>query len=143
MKSMRSGQFFILRIDEGEEVISSIASAAEREGLRAAIIASFIGAMRECRLILRKGVEKSIEGHVEAVGNGNITRMGGSPFVHLHVSCGSDRGVWVGHLIEGRAEIFCETALYVLEDPVERVYDKGLAEIGVTVPFRLDIGDGK
>lgn len=130
----------VLRLDEGEEAVSSLVGALQRHGIAAGFIPSFIGALRGCRLILRKGHEEKIESHVEVVGNGNASLYGGKPFVHLHISAGNEKGVWVGHLVEGTVDIFCEAVVVPIGGKLTREYGKALAESGVTVPYVLNLG---
>lgn len=140
MNNRTSGDLVFVRLDEGEEVISSLKQVAVDKGLDAAVILSFVGALRHSRVILRKGVEKDLDHHVEAVGNGNITLLDSEPFVHLHLAIGSDAGAWVGHLVNGIVDVFCEVALLRVDCPIKRRYCKELAEAGITVPFRLELG---
>jgi predicted DNA-binding protein with PD1-like motif len=140
MISHRYGKTLAVRLDEGEEVISSMSSALTRHKINTGVILTFIGALRGCRLILRKGYEKRVESHVEVVGNGNVSIYERKPFVHLHVSAGNDKGVWVGHLTEGTVDIFCEAMILPFTGKMVRKYDKALAESGVTVPYTLDLG---
>jgi len=140
LKAMRAANYIIVRLDPGDEVISSLTEAAKAEGVHSAAILSFVGAIMGCRLILRKGLEKEIPTHVEAVGNGNISCFKGSPMIHLHVSVGSDAGTWVGHLLSGVTDVFCEAVLAEIPAELVRSYSEGLAASGVTVPYVLDIG---
>ncbi|MDH7556309.1 MAG: PPC domain-containing DNA-binding protein [Candidatus Methanosuratincola sp.] len=140
MKSIRAEDLIVIRLDEGEEVISSLKAVAKDERIHSAVILSFVGALKYSKVIVRKGVEKEISLHVEAVGNGNMTALNGEPFVHLHVALGNDDGSWVGHLLKGIVDIFCEVALQPMPFEVCRAYDSDLAEKGVTVPFRLELG---
>ncbi|MBC7127351.1 MAG: DNA-binding protein [Candidatus Methanosuratus sp.] len=140
MRSVRAEDLIIIRLDEGEEVISSLKAVAKDEGINSAVIISFVGALKHSKLIVRKGVEKEISLHVEAVGNGNVTVLNGEPFVHLHVALGNDGGTWVGHLLKGIVDIFCEVAMLPMPFEARRGYDSSLAEKGVTVPFRLELG---
>lgn len=138
MKTKRSKDILVIRLDEDEEVISSIAKAVASEGISSGVISSFVGALKECRLILRKGLEKSISTHMEVIGNGNISRYKGAPLVHLHVAAGSDKGIWIGHLTEGIVDVFCEIAITPTDLKMIRRYDQSLADSGVTVPYILD-----
>lgn len=140
MNSIRAENLMVIRLDEGKEAISSLKDIARDEQLRSAVILSFVGALKYSKLIVRKGVEKEICLHAEAVGNGNISLLNGEPFIHLHVALGNDDGSWVGHLLKGTVDIFCEVVLQIMPLEVRRVYDVDLAEKGVTVPFRLDLG---
>ncbi len=130
----------MVRLDEGEEAVSSLAGALQQHSIHAGFVPTFIGAMRDCRLILRKGHEEVLESHVEVVGNGNVSFYEGKPLVHLHVSAGNDRGVWVGHLVRGTVDIFCEAVVVPVHGTMVRSYGKALAESGVTVPYILDFG---
>jgi len=136
---MRADNYLIVRLDQGDEVIPSLTDAVKAEGIRSAAVISFVGALKGCRLILRKGLEKDIDTHVEAVGNGNISYFRGSPMVHLHVSVGSDAGTWVGHLLRGVTDVFCEVVIVALPAELVRSYSKALAVSGVTVPYVLDL----
>jgi predicted DNA-binding protein with PD1-like motif len=129
-----------VRLDEGEEAVSSLVGVLRKHGITAGIIPSFIGALGDCRLILRKGHEEKIGSHVEVVGNGNVSLYEGKPFVHIHVSAGNDRGAWVGHLVEGTVDIFCEAMIIPLSGAMTRKYGKALSESGVTVPYILELG---
>ena len=138
MKSRRLQNIVIIRLDQGEEVISTLQKVLTSEGVQSGVICSFVGALRDCRLILRKGLEKTVQNHVEAVGSGNISQYEGQTFIHLHLSVGNDLGTWVGHLNEGIVDIFCEAAVIPVEPKMVRNYDKTLADGGVTVPYVLD-----
>jgi predicted DNA-binding protein with PD1-like motif len=140
MISQRYNEALAVRLDEGEEAISSLVIALQRHNITAGVIPTFIGALRGCRLILRKGHEERLESHVEVVGNGNVSLYEGMPFVHLHVSAGNDKGVWVGHLVEGTVDIFCEAMVIPISGTLKRKYGKALAESGVTVPYVLEFG---
>jgi predicted DNA-binding protein with PD1-like motif len=138
MKAKSTANMLIIRLDENDEVISSIKDIMKSEGLVSGIVVSFVGALKSCRLILQKGLEKTVKTHVEAVGNGNLSYFNGEPFVHIHVSTGNNQGVLVGHLLEGVVDVFCEIAIIPLEMKLTRKYEASLAESGVTVPYILD-----
>lgn len=139
MKTKSAGNVLIVRLDEDDEVVSSIKDIMKHEELVSGIVVSFIGALKSCRLILKKGLEESVKTHMEAVGNGNLSYYKGEPFVHIHVSAGSDKGVLVGHLLEGVVDVFCEIAIIPTEMRLTRKYETSLAESGVTVPYILDL----
>lgn len=139
MKKMRAGSYLVVRLDPDEEVVSSLSQVVNDEKIRSAVIVSFVGALKGGRLILRKGLERDVTNHVEAVGNGNISYYNGEPFVHIHASVGNDDGAWVGHLLRGITDIFCEIVLAPTPAPLVRKYSKKLEESGVTVPYELDM----
>jgi len=138
MKIKRLGNLLVVRLDENEEVISSLGKTVEGEGLASGVILSMIGARKNCRLILKKGLEQSFNTHMEILGNGNLSSYEEKPFLHIHVSAGSGDSVWVGHLLEGVVDIFCEIIIMPIEGELVRKYNSSLAESGVTVPFELD-----
>lgn len=140
MRSIRAENLMVIRLDQGEEAISSLKTIARNEKFGSAVILSFVGALNYSKVIVRKGVEKEICLHTEVVGNGNISFYNGEPFIHLHVSLGNDDGSWVGHLLKGIVDIFCEVVLQIMPFEIRRGYDVDLAEKGVTVPFRLELG---
>jgi predicted DNA-binding protein with PD1-like motif len=138
LKIKRAQNILIIRIDEDEEVISSISEALSSKGIDSGIIISFVGALKYCQLILKKGLEKSITTHMEVVGNGNVSRYKEAPFVHLHVAAGSGKDFWVGHLTRGIVDIFCEVAIIPIELKMIRKYKQSLADSGITIPYILD-----
>jgi predicted DNA-binding protein with PD1-like motif len=138
VKLLHLQNIIIVRLDEGEEVVSTLKKALATEGVQSGVISSFVGALRDCNLILRKGLERTIPDHVEAVGSGNISLYEGQLFIHLHLSIGNDKGTWVGHLNKGFVDVFCEAAVIPVEPRLFRSFDRGLADGGVTVPYVLD-----
>ncbi|MBC7112794.1 MAG: DNA-binding protein [Candidatus Methanomethyliales bacterium] len=140
MKVKKSGRELAILLEEDEEVISSLVKACSSEGITSGTILSCVGALKRSRLILRKGLEKTITQHLEVVGNGNISQHNGKPFVHLHLAAGSETGSWVGHLIEGVVDVFCEVIIMENDISMVREYDEILLERGVTVPYKLKFG---
>jgi len=136
------GELLAVRLDEGDEVISSLTEALLSHKVTTGVIPTFIGALGDCRIILRKGHEERIRSHVEVVGNGNVSLYRGRPFIHLHIAAGNEGGMWVGHLNEGTVDIFCEAMILPLVGQMRRIYGRALARSGVTVPFILDLERG-
>jgi predicted DNA-binding protein with PD1-like motif len=140
MKIKKGSNVLAIRLDEGEEVISSIKEAALSHDVNAGVIASFAGALKGCHLILGKGLDRSIQAHVEVSGNGNISMYEGNPHVHLHVAAGNYSGSWAGHLTDGIVDVFCEAFIIPVDLEMTRRYDKSLASSGVAVPYILEFG---
>jgi predicted DNA-binding protein with PD1-like motif len=141
LKAKKYGREVAVLLEEDEEVISSLVEACSSEGITSGTILSCVGALKSARLILRKGLEKTITQHLEVVGNGNISQYSGKPFVHLHLAAGSEAGSWVGHLIEGVVDVFCEVIIMESDISMVREYDEALVERGVTVPYKLKLGE--
>ncbi|MGC8936026.1 MAG: PPC domain-containing DNA-binding protein [Candidatus Methanomethylicaceae archaeon] len=143
MEINASGMELAVLLEEDEEVISSIAKACLSRGIFCGTIVSCVGALKSARLVLKKGLEKTINQHLEIVGNGNISLYEGRPFIHLHISAGGgESGTWVGHLIEGVVDVFCEFVILKSKIPMSRGFDKTLLDKGVTVPYKLKLGEG-
>ncbi|MEM4157608.1 MAG: DNA-binding protein [Candidatus Methanomethylicaceae archaeon] len=141
MEVKKSGKELVVLLEEGDEVISSLEEACSLEGVKYGTILSCVGALKSSRLIIRKGLEKTIFQHLEVVGNGNVSLYNGKPFVHLHLAAGGESGSWVGHLLEGIVDVFCEVIIVENEVCMVREYDKALLEKGVTVPYKLRLGE--
>lgn len=141
MEVKSSGKEVVIRLDEGEEVISSIVEAVLSEKIISGTIVSCVGALKSSRLILRKGLARTITHHLEVVGNGNISQYKGRPLVHLHLAVGGEVGTWVGHLLEGVVDVFCEVVILKNEVQMVREHDKSLEVKGVTVPYILKFGE--
>jgi len=97
------GRVFVIRLEDGEDLIESIQRFVAKKGVAAGMI-HFLGALKEGRLItgpqeptIPPGppfVEK-LEGAWETFGVATIyPRDGGEPTVHIHASAGhSDRAL--------------------------------------------------
>lgn len=113
------GDTCVLRLEPGEELVQSIAAVCEAEHVRAGYVASAVGALRSAtvglydlgeRCFLARALEKPLE---LAALSGNIGRMAGEVYLHLHaVLADRDAAVYGGHLSEAvvsaTAEIFLQ-----------------------------------
>ncbi len=108
----------VLRLDPDDEICAGIMEVAERENIALANV-SGIGAV--CNMTVgvydvsqKKYMKNTYEGALEIVSlTGNISRMNGESYLHLHMSAGDEQGrVFGGHLnssvISGTAEIFID-----------------------------------
>ena len=139
MQYRRSRDYIVLRLDEGDEVISGITGVCAKENFQAGVILSFVGALKECELVFREGCRRSFEEHFEVNGNGNITTMNNEVKVHLHIVAGNDMNVRSGHLVTGIVTIFCEVVIKKLEGlEMVRTLDKSLDPQMVLFPYRLN-----
>lgn len=105
-----------LRVDRGEEVMEKIRELAEKENIRTGKIEG-IGAADYLSVGLYDVGKKQFIGHeynepleITAL-VGNITRMDGKPYLHVHITAADSENHAVGgHLnavrISGTAEIF-------------------------------------
>jgi predicted DNA-binding protein with PD1-like motif len=130
MKWRREGSRVFIRLQLGDEVHSSLAEVAGREGVSGGWF-SGIGAASEVELgyyhLDRKDYDRTlVEGDVEfASASGSLGLVDGKPFVHLHAVV-SDRECVTrgGHLFRAVAAATLEFVLLVAERPIERTRDE-------------------
>ena len=134
------GDVYVVRLDRGEEVLSSLAAFCKAEGIALASVEA-IGATDHAvvgvyDVATRRYDKKTYEGSMEITSLvGNITRRDGEPYLHLHINlCGEDAKVIGGHLNECRISITCEMFVRTVPGKVERKAD---AETGVNL-FSFD-----
>jgi predicted DNA-binding protein with PD1-like motif len=128
VRSIESG--FLLRLDKGEEVISSLSGFCEKENIGFASV-NGIGAASKAILAVfdtkkKEYIERTFEGDLEIVSlMGNITVDEGKPKVHLHACIsGHDYLARSGHLISANISVTCEIVLNVAGQKVERKKDE-------------------
>jgi len=121
MQAQRTTYGWILRLDRGEEIVGSLATFAEREGIRAGFL-SAIGAVGEAELGFfgpERGVydRRTFTGdHEIGALTGNFSELEGRPFPHCHVVLsGPDFVAHTGHLFRGVVTVTCE--IQVVTDP--------------------------
>jgi predicted DNA-binding protein with PD1-like motif len=120
---------YVLRLDPGEEVVSSIASFASERGIAAGLVLG-IGSLDhvvlgfldpEEKVYLKRTFDERME-----VGNltGNIGVEGDRPFVHLHASV-SPRELltYTGHVHEARVGVVLETFVVAFPGKLRRAID--------------------
>lgn len=116
MKCKKYGKTIAVRVDRGEELVSALKSACEKEKVKFGFITG-IGAVDHAVVGLYRVAEKkygsnTFDGEMEMTAlNGSITEMDGSPYLHLHASFAKPDGSVVGgHLneavVSGTGEIF-------------------------------------
>ena len=112
---------YAVRIETGEEIISSLTEFARRENVRAGLI-SGIGAVGDCELgffirATRQYVRRAFAGeHEIGALTGNFSELDGEPFPHCHILiAGDDLAARTGHLFRGVVTVTCE--VQVVTDP--------------------------
>jgi predicted DNA-binding protein with PD1-like motif len=128
------GWFVVL--EAGEEIVESLASLAEREGIQGAHV-SGLGAVREVTLGFfdpeaKEYRKRSFEEPME-VGNlvGNLGRVDGKPLLHAHATvCGPELIAFTGHLFRGVVGVTAEILVRKLPRALRR-------EMNETVGLRL------
>jgi uncharacterized protein len=141
MEHQRTRYGYALRLDPGEEIVTSLAAFAQTEGVRAGMI-SGIGAVGEVELgffVRSSGtyVRRTFEGEHE-IGSltGNFSELDGRPFPHCHILIAREDFVgWTGHLFRGTVTVTCE--IQVVTDPGTLRRVRGSAGFN---PLELDPG---
>jgi predicted DNA-binding protein with PD1-like motif len=134
----RAGDFIVIRLDENERIIENLEKVCSKEKVMSGVILSAVGALKEGTLIYRRGCQGDFHEHLEIIGNGNVSKADGKVKIHLHITGGNDKGVKVGHLIEGVVTVFCEVAIQILRGfSMERKIDESLLSQKVLNPYVL------
>lgn len=130
------GRIFVVRFDDGDDVLGGLVELAERENIRAAAV-HLVGGMKRGRFVVGPEREEMPpvpvwremrESH-EIVGFGTIFREGETPKVHCHGAFGKGDQVRVGCLRESSA------AFLVLEAVVMEI-------TGVAAVREMDTASG-
>lgn len=130
MKYRRFGEDIVVRLEVGEEVLTSLAELAEREGVTFAEVGG-IGAVDEFLVSVydvkgKKYYDNSFREPLEIVSmSGTVTEREGKPYLHLHASAGrADGSVVGGHLKRAVVSATCEIVLHTAYGRVPRFFDK-------------------
>ena len=120
---------YIVRIDRGEEIISSLTEMCRREDIRLASVEA-LGAVDHAvvcvydvptRTFFKKEFNEPME-----ISNlcGTVTRKDGQVYLHLHVTvCDRELNAHGGHATELRVSATCEMVVRVIPGEVGRCLD--------------------
>lgn len=121
MEFQRTRYGYALKLDQGEEIVSSLQAFAEAQGLQAGAILG-LGAVGETELGFFVPATRSYVRHVfsgdHEIGSliGNFSELDGKPFPHCHVViAGEDFVAHTGHLFRGVVTVTCE--VQIVTDP--------------------------
>ena len=130
MKYCKSGPHYVVRIDRGEEVISSLTEFCIRENIPSGSIMG-IGATDKITIGLyhvsnREYCKTELSGEMEITSLvGNISRKDGLPYLHLHINvCNSNMQIFGGHLNECHISATCELIVTPGEEGIGRKLDE-------------------
>lgn len=121
MQSQRTAYGWAVKIEPGEEIVTSLTAFAARHGVRAGLL-SGLGAVGEAELgffipSTHEYVRRVFPGDHE-IGSltGNFSELEGRPFPHCHVViAGADFVAHTGHLFRGVVTVTCE--VQIVTDP--------------------------
>lgn len=132
MKYKRKNNTVIIRLEVGDEIVSSLLEVAENEKIGFAGVYG-LGATDRFSVgvfdLCKKTYDRfDFSGSFEITGlSGNITVMDGRPYQHIHITCAGPGGNVVGgHLLECRISLTAEIILHTEEISVVRKFDENL-----------------
>ena len=132
MQYKRFGNTCMVRIDLGEDIVESLKKLCEDEQIRLGRVEA-IGATDHAvigvyDLAKKEYYPEKIDGFMEIASlNGNITTMGGKPYIHLHTTLADQKhGIHGGHVLEMRVGATCEMFVTVLEGEVTRQKEEAI-----------------
>jgi len=114
-RKMDAGKLVVARVDDGEELVSSIKKLCVEHSIGSGIILSVIGAISEVEIINpkeRRPFKTKVDAQMEIVANGNVSQDNGTHFVHLHFASAPEGSkALAGHLVSATVMHFCEVAI--------------------------------
>ncbi len=123
---------YIVRIDRGEEILSTLKALCAKEDIRLAQVEA-LGAVDHAVVSVydvptKTFFKKELNGPMEIAGlTGSVTRKDGEPYLHLHGTlCDQELKAWGGHINELRVAATCEMFVRVLNGEVGRRLDEGI-----------------
>ncbi len=127
MQYERFGDTFVLRLDPGEEILSSVQTLCRQEQVALAQL-NGLGAVGEAEIGVFDPQTKiyhtrECRGCYEIASlTGNITRQGEEPYLHLHAVLGNTQTgeCWAGHLSRAVISVTAEIFLTVLPEQIQR-----------------------
>lgn len=138
MEYKRFNEKVIVRLDPGDELMSSLLKIAEKENILFANV-SGIGGSNDVVLGVYDVEEKQYykkrfnDRNYEIVSLvGNINRMDGEPYIHVHAAIESPRSSHFegGHLNEAVISVTAEIVLEVIEAEIDRKFSE---QIGLNI----------
>jgi len=130
LRSFDIRKIHLIRVDRGEEVISSVIKACAEAGIKGAVL-SGLGLLSKAKLAVFNPEKEEYETFdvntpMELASLvGNISLKEGEPFAHIHVVLGNEERVVAGHLVEGYVGGTCEIAIIELEGELKRDLRRG------------------
>lgn len=144
MEYRRFENVLVLRLDPKEEIVEALQRLAQREEIALATV-SGIGALEEAEIGIFMPEEKvyrkkTLKEPMEIVSlTGNLTRMDGQPYVHLHAALsGEDLCVQGGHLSKGVIGLTGELLVHCHPGNVDRSFDDVLGLNLLHFPLKRD-----
>ena len=132
MDYRKFNNYYVVRIDKGEEILEKIKEIALKENIKLAKV-SALGATNDFTVGVFKTAEKkyyanNFTGDHEIVSlTGTINTFNGEFYTHIHMSAGNDKGeVFGGHLNRAIVSATCEMVIEEIEGKVDRKFDENI-----------------
>ncbi len=130
MQRFRSGPLLAIKLEAGEDLMSSLVQLAKEEKVEAGFVTSGIGMLRGSRVgyfIGDRYDERTYEGPHELLSlQGSIATRSGEPHIHLHGALANrSHDVVGGHLFEATVHVVCEMLVTVFEGKSFKRTDSG------------------
>lgn len=136
MQYKRFGDTWAVRMDRGEEIMACLTEMCGREEIPLAEV-SAIGAVDEAvigvlDLETQAYHQEKLETFMEITSlTGNITAMGGKPYIHLHATLADrNHAVHGGHVLSLRVGATCEMFVRMIDGRMDRVRNE---ELGINL----------
>ncbi len=129
MKYNKRGDTLIVRLQKGDELVSSLLSLIERESVLSGRV-SGIGATDDVTIGVFNPKTKvytkvRVTEDMEILSiSGNLTRKNGEPYVHIHGSFASLERVYGGHVNDCVISATAELIIDLYDVEVERFFDE-------------------
>ena len=130
MEYRKFNETYVIRMDRGEEIVSSLTAFCRKENVTLATVEA-LGAADHVVIGLydvdaRQYHKHTFDGPMEITSLlGSISTKDGEPYLHLHINlCREDMSVIGGHLNECRISATCEMIVRKIEGIVERKLDE-------------------
>ncbi len=132
MESREIGLHHILRLDPGEEIVSSIIAYCEWHSINLGTV-SAIGAVNEVKIGLFDPSTKTysaqlLKGNFEIIAlSGSVTTKEERVYLHLHIGVGDEEHkMYGGHLEKGIVSATCEIFIHAIEGEVDRAFNDNI-----------------
>ena len=133
MEYKRFNDKIVVRIDKGEEIVSSLLKLCSLENIKLASV-SGIGAAFDTVIGVfdvetQKYFSRTVNGLFEISNlSGNISQMNGEIYLHLHITIGNveKNEVYAGHLNSAVVGATAEIILSVIDGEVSRQKDESI-----------------
>lgn len=130
MDYRKFNDYYVVRIDKGEEILEKIKELALKENIKLAKVTA-LGAVNDFTVGVFHTQEKKYYGNTftgdhEIVSlTGTINTFNGEFYTHIHMSAGNEKGeVFGGHLNRAIVSATCEMIIKVIDGNVDRKFDE-------------------